>query len=245
MNPHQAHSIRVMMAALLLSTAARGASPPDLTGVWASADGAGTRGAIAGTDPLPLRPDAKQRHDAFNAILAPTGDTPGGVCLAAGMPAAILGAGGYPMEIIQRPEQVTIIYELHGETRRAYIGARNAPEQDRVPSRDGYSSGHWEGDVLVVETSSLVEQLDQRTTPHSGAATIVERYRLEGTDGQGRRILTVELTMTDPQFYTAPVVLTRRWAQVPNGHLMSYDCNEDVWLDRVESLARKAGVKVP
>jgi hypothetical protein len=240
---------RTWIAALMLATlpiAAWAATPPDFTGVWATAAATGPRGAdAAANQTFALRPEAKQRHDAFNAILAPTGDTPGGVCLGAGMPAAILGAGGYPMEIIQRPEQVTIIYELHGETRRVYIGDRNAPEQDRVPGRNGYSSGHWEGDVLVVETNNLVEQLDQRTTPHSADATIVERYKLDGVDPQGRRILTVELTMTDPQFYTAPVVLKRRWAEVPNGHLLPYECNEEMWLDRIENLASKAGVKLP
>jgi hypothetical protein len=225
---------------------ASAAAPPDLTGVWASADGAPVRsGATGAGQKLPLRPEAQQRHDAFNALVAPTGDTPGGVCLGAGMPAAILGAGGYPFEIIQRPEQITIIYELHGETRRVYFGARNMPEADRVPGRSGYSSGHWEGDVLVVETSNLVEQLDQRTTPHSEDATIVERYRLDGVDNRGRRILTVELTMTDPKFYTEPVVLKRRWAEVPNGHLLPYECNEEMWLDRLETLASKAGLKIP
>jgi len=161
------------------------------------------------------------------------------------MPASLLGAGGYPMEIIQRPEQITIIYELHGETRRVYFGDRNTPEQDRVPGRNGYSSGHWEGDVLVVETNNLVEQLDQRGSPHSDVATIVERYRLDGTDTQGRRILTAQVTMNDPKFYTEPLVLTRRWAQVPNGHLLPYECNEEMWLDRVQKLADKAGLKLP
>jgi hypothetical protein len=237
-----------MVAVLLLALPApsSAASPPDLTGVWTGADATGPRGAgAAANQTFALRPEAKRRHDAFNAIVGPTGDTPGGVCLGAGMPAAILGAGGYPMEIIQRPDQITIIYELHGETRRVYIGERNAAEADRVPGRNGYSSGHWEGDVLVVETNNLVEQLDQRTTPHSAEATIVERYRLAGTDQQGRRILTVELTMTDPKFYTAPVVLTRRWAQVPNGRLLPYECNEDMWQERIEELARKAGVELP
>lgn len=242
---HAAFTATVRFTALLvLLPLAAAAAPPDFTGVWTSAGATGPRGA-ATTPTFELRPEAKQRHDAFNAIVAATGDTPGGVCLGAGMPAAILGAGGYPMEIIQRPEQVTIIYELHGETRRVYIGDRNVPEQDRVPGRNGYSSGHWEGDVLIVETNNLVEQLDQRTTPHSDDATIVERYRLAGSDEQGRRILTVELTMTDPKFYAAPVVLNRRWAQVPNGHLLPYECNEEMWLERVESLAEKAGTRLP
>ncbi|MEP7312210.1 MAG: hypothetical protein ABI859_06485 [Pseudomonadota bacterium] len=229
-----------------LSMAAHAAAPPDFTGVWTTADAAGARPAAGAPGPqLPLRQEAKQRFDAFNAIVTPTGDTPGGVCLGAGMPGSMLGAGGYPMEIIQRPEQITLIYELHGEARRIYFGDRNAPEQDRVPGRSGYSSGRWEGDVLVVETGNLVEQLDQRTTPHSAEATIVERYRLDGKDAQGRPILVAEMTMTDPQFYSTPVKLTRRWAQVPNGRLLPYDCNEEVWGARLEMLAEKAGVKLP
>ncbi|MFO7325248.1 MAG: hypothetical protein DIU62_006000 [Pseudomonadota bacterium] len=219
--------------------------PPDLTGVWTSADGASGRPGGSVVETPPMNPGAKRRHEAFNAIVSPTGDTPGGVCLGAGMPAVLLGAGGYPMEIIQRPEQVTMIFELHGEIRRIYFGERNMPEEDRVPGRNGYSSGRWEGDTLVVETNNLVEQLDQRSTPHSASATIVERYRLDGKDEQGRRILVAEVTMNDPEFYTAPVVFTRRWAEVPNGHLLPYECNEELWMDRVESLAKKAGLDIP
>jgi hypothetical protein len=222
------------------------AAPPDLTGVWTTADGAGNRTSFGSAIPkLPLHPQTQQRFDAWNRLVAETGDTPGGVCLGAGMPAAMLGAGGYPFEIIQRPEQITIIYELHGETRRVYFGERNAPEQDRVPGRTGYSAGRWEGDVLVVETKNLVEQLDQRTTPHSEEARIVERYRLDGVDAQGRRLLAAEVTMIDPKFYTEPLKFTRRWARVPNGHLLPYECNEEVWRDRIDMLAEKKGAKVP
>lgn len=242
-------ALRTLLARALLAMwplLASAASAPDLTGVWTTADGAGTRTSSSTPIPqLPLKPEARQRFDAFNRIISPTGDTPGGVCLGAGMPGALLGAGGYPFEIIQRPEQITIIYELHGETRRVYFGARNMPEQDRVPGRTGYSTGHWDGDVLVVETNNLVEQLDQRTTPHSDAATIIERYHLDGSNAQGQRILVADVTMTDPAFYTEPVKLTRRWAQVPNGHLLPYECNEELWRDRVESLAKKAGLSVP
>ena len=239
-------AILSMALACLVSLPSMGtAAEPDLTGVWTNISAMGRREGAPSPALALLRPEAKRRHDAYTAIVAPTGDTPGGVCLGAGMPAAMMGGGSYPMEIIQRPEQITIIYELHGETRRVYLGDRNMPEQDRVPGRSGYSSGHWEGDVLVVQTNNLVEQLDQRTTPHSADATIVERFRLDGTDEQGRRLLVSEVTMTDPKFYTAPVVLTVRWAQVPNGHLLPYECNEEIWRDRLDGLAEKAGVKLP
>jgi hypothetical protein len=223
------------------------ASPPDFTGVWTNAGGPGIGGATATAPPSPpvLKPEAKARVDAYQKLVSKTGDTPGGMCLGTGMPGSMLGSGGYPMEIIQRPEQITVVYEAHAEVRRIYFGERNAAEADRVPGRNGYSSGHWEGETLVVETNNLVDQVDQRNTSHSENATIVERYSLDGKDAQGRRILKAEMTMTDPDFYTAPVKITKRWAQVPNGRVLPYECTEEMWRDHIEKLAKGAGVSVP
>jgi hypothetical protein len=234
--------------ATMLAGAAFAASPtPDFTGVWTNAGGAALGGATpgGGQAPLPLKPAAKARIDAYQKLVSPTGDSPGGWCLGYGMPSSMLSSGGYPMEIVQRPDQITIIYEAHTEVRRVYFGARNAPEQDRVPGRDGYSSGHWEGNTLVVETDNLVDQVDQRWA-HSDAAKIVERYHLEDKpDAQGRRILVADMVMTDPNFYTAPVVAQKKWAQVPNGRLLPYECPEETWINHLEELAKKAGVPVP
>ena len=234
------------LATTVSAVAVGAASPPDLTGVWTNAGRPGIGGATMTQAPVPpLRPEAQARVDAFRKLTAKGGETPGGMCLGTGMPGSMLGSGGYPMEIIQRPEQITIIYEAHNETRRIYFGDRNAPQADRVPGRNGYSSGRWEGDVLVVETDNLVDQVDQRNTSHSDEATIVERYYLDGKDEQGRRILVAEMTMTDPKFYTAPVKMTKRWAQVPNGRLLPYECNEEMWNDHIAKLAEEAGVPVP
>ena len=52
------------------------------------------------------------------------------------------------MEIIQRPEQITVIYEAHNEVRRLYFGAKVIAESDCVPDRNGYSVAH--GATLVV-----------------------------------------------------------------------------------------------
>ena len=220
---------------------------PDFTGVWTNAGGPGIGGATNTAPPErpSLTPLAQKRLEAYNKLVGGTDDSPGRWCTGTGMPGSMLGSGGYPMEIIQRPEQITVIYEAHNEIRRIYFGDRNAPQADRVPGRDGYSSGRWEGDTLVVETDNLVDQVDQRNTSHSDQATIVERYKLAGTDAQGRRILTVEMTMTDPVFYTKPVVMKKSWAQVPNGRLLPYECPEEMWLDRIAERAKEAGVPVP
>jgi hypothetical protein len=245
----------VLCAAASLS-AEKAVTHPDFTGVWTNAPavpapggaapGAAPAGGARGgaTAPLPFTPYAKARVDAFQKLTAGTDEAPGLYCVGAGMPGSMQGAGGYPMEIFQRPEQMFIVYELHSEIRRIYFGDRNAPEADRVPSRSGYSSGRWEGDTLVIETNNLVEQVEQRSA-HSDEAVIVERYRLDGKDAQGRRILTAEMTMTDPKFYTEPVKATKRWVEVPNGRLLPYECTAETWYERVEELARKAGVPVP
>jgi hypothetical protein len=223
------------------------AEHPDFTGVWTNAGGPGIGGATRAAPPEkpPLTPLAQKRLEAYNKLVGGTDDSPGRWCTGTGMPGSMLGSGGYPMEIIQRPEQITVIYEAHNEIRRIYFGDRNAKQEDRVPGRDGYSSGHWEGDTLVVETDNLVDQVDQRNTSHTEDAKIVERYKLAGTDAQGRRILTAEMTMTDPKFYTKPLVMQKSWAQVPNGRLLPYECPEEMWLDRIAERAKEAGVPVP
>lgn len=150
------------------------------------------------------------------------------------------------MEVIQRPEQVTIIQEAHSELRRIFINQPRVAESDLFPTRNGYSTGRWEGDSLVVETSDLQESVDQGSA-HSDAARVVERFRL-GRDAKGRKILTDELTLTDPHFYTRPVTVTKTWiAMKPGGRMLDYECNEPTWEDHLEKLAEqaaKAGVPV-
>jgi len=221
------------------------AQQPDFTGVWTNyvepGQGRGGGGGRGGGAELPLTPEAQKKVAAYRALVQPTGDTPGGFCLGTGMPGSMLGSGGYPMEIIQRPNQIMIVYEAHNEVRRVYLGDRIVPEADRLPGRNGHSTGRWEGDTLVVETGHLVEQVDQRYA-HSDRAKIVERYRL--TKGaKGERVLVAEMTMTDPVFYTQPLKAEKKWAEVPNGHLLPYECAEEGWRIHLEQLEEKARSK--
>ena len=223
-----------------------GEQRPDFTGVWTNysapgqgrGSGIGGGGRGGGAAALPLTPEAQKKIAAYQALVKPSSDTPGGFCLGTGMPGSMLGSGGYPMEIHQRPEQLIIVYEAHAETRRVYLGDRIVPMADRIPGRNGHSSGRWEGDTLVVETTHLVEQVDQRYA-HSDEARIVERYTMT-TEG-GNKVLTAQMTMTDPRFYTAPVTAEKKWSQVPNGHLLPYECAEEGWRIHLEQLEKKAG----
>jgi len=220
------------------------AQQPDFTGVWTTytePGAAGRGGGRGGGPPLPMTDVAKQKVARYQALVQPTGDTPGGYCLGTGMPGSMLGSGGYPMEIHQRPEQILIVYEAHSEVRRVYLGDRIVPEADRLPGRNGHSSARWEGTTLVVETGSLIEQVDQRFA-HSDKAKIVERYHLE-KGVKGETVLVAEMTMTDPVFYTGPVTQVKKWAKVPNGHLLPYECAEENWIKRLEQLEKNAAGK--
>jgi hypothetical protein len=214
---------------------------PDFTGVWTDyvdpQQPAGGAGGVQGPAlDLPFGADARQKVESYRKLVAPTGDTPGAYCLGPGMPSVLFGGATYPIEIIHRPEQITIIHELHNDVRRIYLGSRNMPEADRP--RATATRVRREGDTLVVETTKLVEQVDQRY-PHSDRARVVERYQLT-TSPRGERVLVVDMTMTDPVFYTRPVTGQKKWVEVPNGHLLPYDCAEDGWHKRIEQLERGA-----
>jgi hypothetical protein len=224
-----------LCTAVLYVAAAAGAAraaPPDLTGLWSNLQGGPGRGAML---PQPsFKPEVQARVEKYQSLTSGTNNTPGNYCVGTGMPGSMLGSGGYPMEIFQRPEQINITYEAHGEMRRVYFGDRVVKPEDVFPERNGYSVGRWEGDTLVVETDHLVEQIDQRYA-HSDQAKIVERYTV-AVEPDGRRVLTAVMTMTDPEFLTQPFTMEKKWQQVPNGRLLSYECTEPQWLEVLERI---------
>jgi hypothetical protein len=222
------------LTAVLISIAH--AEQPDFTGVWQNYSAGPGRGAARGAQ-LPFTPEARAKVEQYRRVIDGTNHSPGNYCVGTGMPGSMLGSGGYPMEIVQRPEQINVTYEAHGEMRRIYLGDRAIDPNEVFPERNGYSVGRWEGEALVVDTTRLVEQVDQ-IYAHSDQATIVERYTI-ATEADGRTVLTAVMTMTDPVFLTEPFTAEKKWQRVPNGRLQTYECNEPHWLDVLEELIRE------
>jgi hypothetical protein len=231
------------LGAVLLSagvaSAVFAADRPDFTGVWGNyrAPGAAAPQRGAPQAPLPLRPEAKAKVDAYHALVDPRGETPGGFCLGTGMPGSMLGSGGYPMEIVQHDNVILVVFEAHAEIRRIYLGER-ADEGDLFPDRNGYSVGRWEGDKLVVETTHLKEAVDQARYPHSDQAKIVEEYSLAVSE-DGTKVLTSKMTLTDPAFYTQPITAEKKWQFQPGVRLLPYECNEPTWEEHLERLRQQ------
>jgi hypothetical protein len=86
----------------------------------------------------------------------------------------------FALQILQEPNQITMLYEQDHEVRRVRM---NQSHPARVtPSWYGDSVGHYEGDVLVIDTvgqkSGPFAMLDLYGTPYTKALHVVERYRL-------------------------------------------------------------------
>lgn len=206
---------------------------PDFTGVWRMASPPMTR---LGVYPdLSFTAEAWEKIEAYRELVEPGGETPGMHCVGHGMPQMMMGGGDYPIEVIQKPDQVTIISEFMSQTRRFYLGDRIVPDAEIFPSRQGYSKAHWEGETLVVETTHLQEMVDS-DYPHSADAVITERFSLtEDADGTPR--LVADTVIDDPAWMTEPLEYRLEWAPYEIGWIMPYECMEPDWFDHLEALA--------
>ena len=114
------------------------------------------------------------------------------------------GFRGNDPEIFQSESRITMIGGSN--VRRIYLDDRRPPEYtDWYPL--GFSSGHWDGGTLVVETTHLQPSVREwMGDPISEDARVIERYSI---DEQG--LLVGVMTVYDPQNYRTPPVKRARW----------------------------------
>jgi hypothetical protein len=232
--PTRARYALILTFATACVAAVADAQPPDFTGLWETyRDGSQTRGSGFGGPraELPLTEEGRRRVEEYRVLAGPTRLNGATFCANYGVPAVMSLPGAYPLEFIQKPDQLTIIFEVNNETRRIYIGDRQLPPERRLPSRAGYSQGHWEGNVLVVKTTDLMDGQDQPANPYSEQATIDERFSIDTVDG--KKVLTYQATITDPIYYTEPIKVERKY-QPYDGFIIPYACQDELWYELLE-----------
>ena len=128
------------------------------------------------------------------------------------------------------PGQVTMLFEVYGGVRRIHLDGR-PPPPELLPSAMGYSQGHWEGRTLVVETTHVKTQGAgpfSGSPPASMARRFIERISL-GSDAQGRKQLSDEISIRDPAVLTEPVSIKMLYKWSPDVEVGEYLCEQDIW----------------
>jgi hypothetical protein len=126
-----------------------------------------------------------------------------------------------PRHIIQRPDQIVIHTEYGDEARIIPFTDTHRPKALHSPIGD--SIARWEGDTLVIETTSLPEKDRIRFFSNlivTGQSKVIERFtRLSENE------LLYQYTVEDPATYTAPWLAEYSLYRTPQ-RMFEHACHE-------------------
>ncbi|HVS23275.1 MAG TPA: hypothetical protein VMU03_06080 [Gammaproteobacteria bacterium] len=213
---------------------------PDISGVWEALsaaywnleDHAATFGPVAalgaqGAVPpgvgvvkgrIPYLPAALAQRDAnYKNRLA---TDPEVKCFLPGVPRATYMP--QPFQILETDTDIIIAYQYASGVRTIVMKEHGeAP----VDSWMGWSNGHWDGDVLVVDVTGQIGQswLDRAGNFATASLHVVERYIPQGPDH-----IWYEATLEDPAVYSAPWTISLPLYRhvEPNAQLLEFKCEE-------------------
>lgn len=176
----------------------------DLRGVWMRSYEHRYENYAFTEEPPPMTPWAEARFRAsrptFGARAVAVAETNDPIyqCLPPGVPR--IYAHPAPFEIFQFSDRVVIVYEFQHHVRQIYTDGRGHRE-GRPVSWMGESTGHWEGDTLVVESTNFNDRtwIDRRGVPHSDQLRVTERIYSDSDDR-----LIVDIRVEDPIAFTEP-----------------------------------------
>jgi hypothetical protein len=123
-------------------------------------------------------------------------------------------------KIIQTPQEVVMLHEFNAAYREVYLDGRPLPK-DPNPTWNGYSTAHWEGDTLVIETNGIRDDmwLDIQGSPITESAHLTERLT-RPTFG----LMRVEIAVNDPKAYTRPWSVTIEMAYQADTQMLEEIC---------------------
>jgi hypothetical protein len=132
---------------------------------------------------------------------------------------------GNGTQFIQTKGLVALRYEMIHETRIVPLDGRpHAPANLR--SYMGDPIGHWEGNMLVVETTNFIGGhlgvgLNGNGPPYSDELKLVERFTRTSD-----KTIQYEVTITDPVTYTTPWTVAFPITKEPGYQIFEYACHE-------------------
>jgi hypothetical protein len=144
-----------------------------------------------------------------------------GQCYPPGMPMVITRV--WPQNFIQLPTAIFMISGFNNSVRTIFMDGRQHTNSDIVvPSYNGESIGHWEGDTLVVDSSYFEPEnhyIDSGI-PISDQFHMVERIKLLD---QGKT-MQIEYIMTDPDMWEGEWRSTKKFLRQDYTDINEAEC---------------------
>jgi hypothetical protein len=195
---------------------------PDFSGVWQIASPKHLINLAADIKPadMPMQPWAaaitQERSTGAHAREESQAN-----CLPPGLPR--INATPLAFRIYQQPGVVLVLYEAFDLYRQIFMDGRELGK-DPNPTWLGYSTGKWDGDTLVVDTTGFNGKtwLDQAGHPTTEALHVTERIHRRDYGH-----LDIQTTIDDPKAYTKPWSATEVMELQPNTELMEFACENE------------------
>jgi hypothetical protein len=190
------------LAALLVATAGSAYGQTlDISGTYWATEYHPKIQLVGGGD-LPLTPAGKAAYEKNIAGLK-DGSIPDNArkfCVPDGLPRVL--STPHPFNVIQAPPgQITMVHELNHQIRVIAMDKPMPSEKELIPFPyyNGHSVGHFEGDVLVVQSAGFNEKtfIDATGAPHTDELRTVERIR-KISPTQIEDVITIH----DPEYYS-------------------------------------------
>lgn len=201
--------------------------PFDITGTWLHAFSRDNPFTFSPPPGFKLTAEAQVQYDAAKKARAEgkAYHDDIGACWPAGMP--LIMTRVWPIAMVQKPTVIYMISGFMNSVRMIYLDGRKHTEADIViPSFNGESIGHWEGDALVVDTVGFVNDhhwLDNGI-PLSDQTHMVERMTML----DGGKTLQIEYTISDPKDWVGEWTWTKRWKRQDETDITEASCLPDL-----------------
>lgn len=127
------------------------------------------------------------------------------------------------IKVVQTPREMVILHEFNAAYREIYMDGRPLPE-DPNPTWNGYSIAHWDGDVLVIETNGIRDDmwLDIQGSPITESARVTERLKRINFG-----VMQIEISVNDPKAYTRPWSVTIEMAYQADTPMIEEICMDN------------------
>jgi glyoxylase-like metal-dependent hydrolase (beta-lactamase superfamily II) len=120
----------------------------------------------------------------------------------------------------QRVRKITIYIQWMQQFREVWMDGRARPSDQAPHTWQGFSTGSWEGDRLVVRTTHMKAGWVRRNgIPYSDRATFTDTWQRHGN------FLTHVSILEDPVYLTEPFVRTTNWVFAPEQRIEAYPCD--------------------